>query len=192
MKYHTSLHCPLSEMRKCHNISERLRISPDERLQKLVDEMDIVDGIDDDTWARTGFDEDNADDDEDPELVDDITDKDLRLYDASLTSEAKQCRYNDSITRLNQSDLADYERDDGDSAPTVGTDTTRYNLNISALKGELLRLQDEARTTRDGEESVDNYAITHEKSETDLGEGDGGGEFLPEDSPTIVHDVLVL
>ena len=44
MKYHTGIKCSLKEMRECRNISERLRISPDERLAKLVEEMDIVVG----------------------------------------------------------------------------------------------------------------------------------------------------
>ncbi len=101
MKYHAGLRCPLSEMRQCQNISERLRISPDERLAKLVEEMDIVDGITDEVLANVT----NVDDNEDPDLVDDITDDDMRYYEESLKySEGEQQRYNESINQLNHSD----------------------------------------------------------------------------------------
>ena len=46
MKYHARLHCPLSEMHQCINISEQLRGSPDERLPKLVDKINIINDID--------------------------------------------------------------------------------------------------------------------------------------------------
>ena len=64
LKYHTGIRCTLSDMRQCKNISERLRISPDERLQKLVDEMDIVDRIDDDVNPKIAADDDSEEDDE--------------------------------------------------------------------------------------------------------------------------------
>jgi len=81
LRYHTGLRCSLDEMRQCRNISERLRISPDDRLQKLVAEMDIIDGINDEMLAQNIAD---GDEDEDPEIVDDITDEDLMLYNAQF------------------------------------------------------------------------------------------------------------
>ncbi len=67
-------------MRWCQNISEWLHISPDERLAKLVEEMDIVDSITDKVLANVT----NVDDNENPNLVDDITDDDMRYYEESL------------------------------------------------------------------------------------------------------------
>ncbi len=52
------------------NISQRLHISPYKRLQKLVDELDIIDGIDDYLLAKIVIDDDE---DEDLEVVDNIT-----------------------------------------------------------------------------------------------------------------------
>jgi hypothetical protein len=101
MKYHAGLRCPLSEMRQCQNISERLRISPDERLAKVVEEMDIVDGITDKVLANVT----NVDDNEDADLVDDITNDNMRYYAESLKYlEGEQQRYNESINQLNYSD----------------------------------------------------------------------------------------
>jgi hypothetical protein len=87
MKYHAGLRCPLSEMHQSQNISEWLRISPDERLAKLVEEMDIVDGITDEVLANVT----NVDDNEDPDLVDDIAVDNMRYYKESLKySEGEQ------------------------------------------------------------------------------------------------------
>ncbi len=41
-KYHPTLKCSLAEMCECRSISQRLRLSPDERLEKDVRENDIV------------------------------------------------------------------------------------------------------------------------------------------------------
>ncbi len=88
-------------MHQRQNISERLRISPDKRLAKVVDEMDIVDSITDKVLANVT----NVDDNEDPNLVDDITNDDMRYYKESLKySKGEQQRYNESINQLNCSD----------------------------------------------------------------------------------------
>ncbi len=42
-RFHPVLRCTVSEMRECVSISQRLRLSPDERLEKYVKEHDIVD-----------------------------------------------------------------------------------------------------------------------------------------------------
>ncbi len=42
-KYHLTLKCSLAEMRECRSISQRIWLSPDERLEKYVQENDIVD-----------------------------------------------------------------------------------------------------------------------------------------------------
>ena len=86
MKYHTGIKCSLKEMRQCRNISERLRLSPDDRLAKLVEDMDIVDGLEDDvvTMAETNTPPPPDDPSLDPPFVDDITEDDLRRYDESV------------------------------------------------------------------------------------------------------------
>jgi hypothetical protein len=70
-------------MRQCRNISEQLRISPDDRLAKLVEEeMDIVDGLDDIiTTALTSSPDPVDDPDLDPPVVGDITEDNLQRYD---------------------------------------------------------------------------------------------------------------
>jgi len=57
-KYHQQLQCYLSEMRKCKSIFQRLKLSPNERLQTYVREHNIVDIEVQDT-------DDNDDNDED-------------------------------------------------------------------------------------------------------------------------------
>ena len=90
MKYHTGIKCSLNEMRACRNISERLRISPDERLAKLVEEMDIVDGLDDlIPTLLTSPPEPVDDPDLDPPCYDDITDDDLQRYDEMVLRRRK-------------------------------------------------------------------------------------------------------
>jgi hypothetical protein len=42
-KYHPTLMCSLAEICECQSISQRLWISPDERLKKYVKDNDIVD-----------------------------------------------------------------------------------------------------------------------------------------------------
>jgi len=42
-KYHPQLKCTMSELRKCRTISQRLMVSPDDRLEVYVREHDIVD-----------------------------------------------------------------------------------------------------------------------------------------------------
>jgi hypothetical protein len=42
-KYHPQLKCTMSEMRECWSVFQRLRLSPDERLETYVRQHDIVD-----------------------------------------------------------------------------------------------------------------------------------------------------
>jgi hypothetical protein len=70
--------------------------------------MDIVDGIDENVYAKMAAGDDSESDiDEDPDVLDDITDEDLRLYNESLNrSDAEerlfQQRQFDSDSRLGQ------------------------------------------------------------------------------------------
>lgn len=44
-KYHSQLKCTISELRKCRTISQRLSVSPNDRLETYVREHDIVDVV---------------------------------------------------------------------------------------------------------------------------------------------------
>jgi hypothetical protein len=56
-KYHPTLMCSLAEIRECQSISQRLRISPDEKLEKYVKDNDIVDIDVDESVLAADFDE---------------------------------------------------------------------------------------------------------------------------------------
>jgi hypothetical protein len=58
-KYHPALMCSLAEICGCRSISQRLRISPDERLKKYVKDNDIVDIDVDKSVLSADFDEVN-------------------------------------------------------------------------------------------------------------------------------------
>jgi hypothetical protein len=51
--------CSLAEIRECRSISQRLRISPDERLKKYVNDNDIVDIDVVESVLAADFDEDD-------------------------------------------------------------------------------------------------------------------------------------
>ncbi len=58
-KYHPTLMCTLAEICECQSISQRLCISPDDRLEKYVKDNDIVDIDVDESVLAADFDEDN-------------------------------------------------------------------------------------------------------------------------------------
>jgi hypothetical protein len=65
-KYHPTLKCSLAEMRECWSISQRLWLSPDERLEKYVMENDIVDmDFDKNVLAATLDEDDEAEEEYD-------------------------------------------------------------------------------------------------------------------------------
>jgi hypothetical protein len=69
-RFHPQLKCKREEMRQCRSIFQRLKLSPDERLETYVRKNDIVDiGYDDDavTVAADIVTDDNDVDDEDDE-----------------------------------------------------------------------------------------------------------------------------
>ncbi len=63
-KCHPTLECSLAEMHECWSISQRLWLSPDERLQKYVGENDIADIEFDRKRLAAVFDEDDEDEEE--------------------------------------------------------------------------------------------------------------------------------
>jgi hypothetical protein len=58
-KYHPTLMCTLAEIRECRSISQRLWISPDDRLEKYVNDNNIVDMDVDKSVLAADFDEDD-------------------------------------------------------------------------------------------------------------------------------------
>jgi hypothetical protein len=62
-KYHPQLKCNMSEMRECRSIFQRLKLSPDERLETYVWQHDIVDI----EFDCAGYDKDDDVDDSDKE-----------------------------------------------------------------------------------------------------------------------------
>jgi hypothetical protein len=63
-KYHPTLKCSLAEMHECWSIFQRLWLSPDERLEKYVQENDIVDIELDNNGLAADFGEDDEDEEE--------------------------------------------------------------------------------------------------------------------------------
>jgi hypothetical protein len=57
-KYHPILMCSLAEICKCQSISQRLWISPNEKLEKYVQDNDIIDIDVDESLLVADFDED--------------------------------------------------------------------------------------------------------------------------------------
>ena len=72
-RFHPQLKCKQEEMRQCRSIFQRLKLSPDERLETYVRENDIVDiGYDDDVVTAAAdivTDDDDADDEDDEETT---------------------------------------------------------------------------------------------------------------------------
>ncbi len=62
-KYHPQLKCNLSKMRECRSVFQRLKLSPDERLETYVRQHDIVDI----EFGRAEYDKDDDVDDSDEE-----------------------------------------------------------------------------------------------------------------------------
>jgi hypothetical protein len=143
MKFHTGIRCPLSEMQKCRNISERLHISLDDRLAKLVEEMDIVDGLADDNPSLAQ----NAPPDDDPELdppvVDDITEDDLRMYD-EMVQLAKSGEAN--VDLLDNDSMDMYNDDNAMSVDIDGENEEESHHLASSLKSDVSEDQRRSKT----------------------------------------------
>jgi hypothetical protein len=70
-KYHPKLKCNMSEMRECWSIFQRLKLSPDERLETYVQQHNIVDIKIDHAEFNDGDDVDDSDEDEGVEIGND-------------------------------------------------------------------------------------------------------------------------
>jgi len=83
-KHHQQLQCNLSEMRECKSIFQRLKLSPNERLETYVREYNIVDIEVEDTDHN-----DDDDDDSDENEGDDLDENnfpDAGVFDGTSTS----------------------------------------------------------------------------------------------------------
>jgi hypothetical protein len=86
-KYHQPLQCNLSELRECKSIFQRLKLSPNERLQTYVREHNIVDivvqGTDD---YHDNDDDDSSDDENEGDEIDENTFPDAGVFEGTLTN----------------------------------------------------------------------------------------------------------
>jgi hypothetical protein len=118
-KYHPQLKCNMYEMRECPSIFQRLKLSPDERLETYVRQHNIVDiefnhaeyDKDDDVDDSDG--EEGVDIDENvfPELILEEDDMQLSNHDPELNSEERDVQ----LSNLDSNDgLVDTGRHDDD------------------------------------------------------------------------------
>jgi len=86
-KYHQPLQCNLSELRECKSIFQRLKLSPNERLQTYVREHNIVDieAQDTDTYYNND-DDDSSDDENEGNDIDENAFPDAGVFEGSLTN----------------------------------------------------------------------------------------------------------
>jgi hypothetical protein len=86
-KYHQPLQCNLSELRECKSIFQRLKLSPNERLQTYVREHNIVDivvqGTDD---YHDNDDDDSSDDENEGDDIDENAFPDAGVFEGTLTN----------------------------------------------------------------------------------------------------------
>ena len=83
-KYHQQLQCNLSEMRECKSIFQRLKLSPNERLETYVCEHNIVNVEVEDTDHNNDNDDDS--DENEGDDLDEITFPDAGVFDGTSTS----------------------------------------------------------------------------------------------------------
>jgi hypothetical protein len=109
-KYHPQLKCKMSEIRECRSIFQRLKMSPDERLETYVQQHDIVDIEFDSAEPIDDDDVDGSDEDEGVDVDENAFPK--------LKSEE------------NNVHLSDMDRDDGVGYTTMhGEDEDDNNMN---------------------------------------------------------------
>ena len=86
-KYHQQIQCNLSEMRECKSIFQRLKLSPNERLQTYVREHNIVDIEEQDTDYNDECDDDDTSDDENEgDDIDENAFPDAGVFEGTLSN----------------------------------------------------------------------------------------------------------
>jgi hypothetical protein len=86
-KYHQPLQCNLSELRECKSIFQRLKLSPNERLQTYVREHNIVDiEVQDTDNYHDNDDDDSSDDENEGNDIDENAFPDAGVFEGTLTN----------------------------------------------------------------------------------------------------------
>lgn len=101
-RYHPQLKCNLEDMRKCRSIYQRLKLSPDERLEKYVRESNIVDiEFDNDVIAAAAdvMDDDDITNDDDEDEGQEIDDNAFPECEAVNNEEDKDEEENFEVLR---------------------------------------------------------------------------------------------
>jgi hypothetical protein len=84
-KYHPQLQCNLSEMRECKSIFQRLKLSPNERLQTYVREHNIVYiEVQDTDYNYNNDDDDSSDDENEGDDIDENAFPDAGVFEGTL------------------------------------------------------------------------------------------------------------
>jgi hypothetical protein len=138
-KYHPTLKCSLAEMHECRSISQRLWLSPDERLGKYVRENDVVDIEFDKNGLAAVFDDEDEDDEEyerthPPMELDDTAFPDITLsYDLDEDNDDRIAFIHDAVEANAQEDEVAFVRE-----TTASTGITAMQVNIlpQTLQGE--------------------------------------------------------
>jgi hypothetical protein len=107
-KYHPQLKCNMSEMRECWSIFQRLKLSPDDRLETYVRQHDIVDIEIDHAEFNDDDDVDDSDEDKGVEIGDDT------FLELIWEEDEMQLGNQKSDDGLNNTRMIDGDGDDGD------------------------------------------------------------------------------
>jgi hypothetical protein len=139
-KYHLTLKCSLAEMCECRSISQRLQLSPDERLETYVQENDIVDiGLDKNGLAAA-FDEDDEDEEEyewkhPPVELDNAAFPDITVSFYSDEDNADKVGYVHGAVEANaQEDNVVF---DGETTASTNGTTMQVNILPQTFQGEV-------------------------------------------------------
>ncbi len=126
-KCHPQLKCNMSEMCECWSIFQRLKLSPDERLETYVRQHNIVDIEIDHAEFNDDNDVDDSDEDEGVEIGDDV------FPELILEEDDMQLGNQYSNNGLNDTHMIDGDGDDDDGEeyskeqPSVAEDTDNIN-----------------------------------------------------------------
>ncbi len=139
-KYHPTLKCSLAEMSECWSISQRLWLSPDERLKNYVTENDIVDIEFDKNVLAAAFDEDNEVEEEYDQTHPLMELEDTAFPDVSESFDSDEDN-DDEVGYAHDASKAKAQEDDvvlveGSTASTEVT-VTQVNILPQTFQGEV-------------------------------------------------------
>ncbi len=139
-KYHPTLKCSLEEMRECRSISQRLWLSPDERLKKYVKENDIVDIEFDKNVPAAAFDEDDEVEEEYDQMHPPMELDDAAFPDVTVSFDSDEDN-DDKVGYHHGGGKAKAQEDDVVlvGGTTASTDVTATQVNIlpQTFQGEV-------------------------------------------------------